>query len=105
VPYRAEVAVGGVVAAVAALGDIRSAIGFSSFAVLLYYAIANAATWTLGPEQRRWPRALAALGLVGCLALATSLPAASVIGGAALLVSGALVHAVRRRRARTATPS
>ncbi|MCW1958725.1 MAG: amino acid permease, partial [Mycobacterium sp.] len=38
VPHRAEVAVGIIVAAVAALADVRAAIGFSSFAVLLYYA-------------------------------------------------------------------
>ncbi len=38
VPHRAEVAVGVVVAAVAAVADVRAAIGFSSFAVLVYYA-------------------------------------------------------------------
>ena len=38
------------------LTDVRHAIGFSSFCVLAYYAIANAAAWTLPPEQRRWPR-------------------------------------------------
>jgi APA family basic amino acid/polyamine antiporter len=32
---------------VAAVVDVRGAIGFSSFAVLLYYAIANASAWTL----------------------------------------------------------
>ncbi|PRC59081.1 amino acid permease, partial [Mycobacterium sp. ITM-2017-0098] len=41
-PHRAEIAVGVVVAVAAALIDVRSAIGFSSFGVLLYYAIANA---------------------------------------------------------------
>ena len=35
--------------------DLRGAIGFSSFAVLTYYAIANAAAWTLPPHQRRGP--------------------------------------------------
>ena len=34
-----------------------SAIGFSSFCVLTYYAIANASAWTLPPERRHWPRA------------------------------------------------
>ena len=36
--------------------DLRGAIGFSSFCVLAYYAIANASAWTLPPSQRRWPR-------------------------------------------------
>ncbi|MBS1695345.1 MAG: amino acid permease, partial [Actinobacteria bacterium] len=53
VPHHAEVAVGAVVAVLAAVVDLRGAIGFSSFAVLLYYAIANAAAWTLEPPRRR----------------------------------------------------
>ncbi|MEU9983906.1 APC family permease [Streptomyces sp. NPDC050856] len=47
VPHHAETAVGAVVAVVAATADVREAIGFSSFGVLVYYAIANASAWTL----------------------------------------------------------
>jgi APA family basic amino acid/polyamine antiporter len=100
VPHRAELLVGGVVAVIAAVADVRSAIGFSSFAVLVYYAIANAAAWTLKGEERRWPRPIAAFGLVGCLALAVALPPASVVGGAGLVASGAIVYLVVNRRAR-----
>ena len=96
VPHRAELAVGLIVVGVATVADIRSAIGFSSFAVLTYYAITNAAAWTLGPEERRWPRALAALGLLGCLALAFTLPLVSVIGGTIVLTLGALGYLLRR---------
>jgi APA family basic amino acid/polyamine antiporter len=95
VPHRAELAVGAVVAAIAAVADIRSAIGFSSFAVLTYYAIANAAAWTLAPHERRWPRAFAGAGLLGCLLLAVTLPLESVAGGAALLAAGAAAHLLR----------
>ncbi|WP_255220943.1 APC family permease, partial [Nocardia cyriacigeorgica] len=42
VPHHAEIAVGAVVALAAATADLRAAIGFSSFGVLLYYAVANA---------------------------------------------------------------
>ena len=97
VPHRAEVVVGCIVAVVAASADIRSAIGFSSFAVLTYYGIANAAAWTLSPDQRRWPRPLAALGVIGCAALALALPLRSVISGAAVLALGAALYLVRRR--------
>ncbi len=102
IPHRAELAVGVVVAAITLVGDIRSAIGFSSFAILLYYAIANAAAWTLERHQRRWPRAWAVAGFLGCLVLAVSLPAASVIGGAVVLSCGALIHALQRRGRRRA---
>lgn len=97
VPHRAEIAVGAIVAIASAVADIRSAIGFSSFAVLTYYAIANAASWTLKPDERRWPRALSGLGLLGCLTLALALPYASVVGGAALLIVGAVVYLLKRR--------
>jgi APA family basic amino acid/polyamine antiporter len=100
VPHRAELLVGAIVATVAAVADLRGAIGFSSFAVLTYYAIANAAAWTLAPDERRWPRALAGLGALGCLALAVTLPFASVLGGAGVLALGAAVYGFRHGGAR-----
>jgi APA family basic amino acid/polyamine antiporter len=42
VPHRAELAVGALVAILVATTDLRGAIGFSSFAVLVYYAGASA---------------------------------------------------------------
>lgn len=89
VPHRAEVAVGVIVAVVAAVADIRAAIGFSSFAVLVYYAIANAAAWTL-PHRGVLP----GIGLAGCLLLAVCLPIGSVLTGTAVLAAGAVVYAV-----------
>jgi basic amino acid/polyamine antiporter, APA family len=100
VPHRAELAVGAIVASVAAVADLRAVIGFSSFAVLTYYAVTNAAAWTLEPDERRWPRALAALGLLGCVTLAASLPAVSIVGGALVLGSGALASGARSRAVR-----
>ncbi|URM92652.1 amino acid permease [Streptomyces sp. MRC013] len=94
VPHRAELAVGLVVAVVAATSDLRSAIGFSSFGVLVYYAIANASAWTL-TERTRTVRLLAACGLAGCLALAFSLPPSSVLVGTGVLAAGAVLYAVR----------
>ena len=96
VPHRAEVAVGAVVAAVVLVADLRGAIGFSSFAVLTYYAIANASAWTQPAEQRRWPRPIAGLGVVGCGVLASTLPTGSVVGGALVLAIGAAIWTARR---------
>ncbi|EEP72014.1 amino acid permease [Micromonospora sp. ATCC 39149] len=97
VPHRAELAVAAVVAAVVLVGDVRGAIGFSSCTVLVYYAITNAAALTLGRDPgRRLPlRLLAALGLVGCVALAVSLPPASVLAGFGVLALGAAWYALR----------
>ncbi|MEU8839770.1 APC family permease [Streptomyces roseus] len=95
VPRRAELAVGAVVAVLAATTDLRGAIGFSSFGVLAYYAIANASAWTLGSGVKG--RAVAAVGLSGCVVLACALPAASALAGAAVLASGAAAYGVRGR--------
>ncbi|WP_405719951.1 APC family permease [Streptomyces sp. NBC_00046] len=102
VPHRAELAVGAVVAVLAATADVRGAIGFSSFGVLAYYAIANAAALKLAPDEGRPPLAVPAAGLAGCLLLAFALPSASVVSGTAVLAAGASAHGVRvvLRRAR-----
>jgi APA family basic amino acid/polyamine antiporter len=99
VPHRAELAVAALVGAAVLAVDLRGAIGFSSVLVLVYYTVANAAAWTLGPTERRRPRWLAGAGVAGCLVLAASLPAASVVAGAAVLAAGVVVWVVRSARA------
>ncbi|GAB2961468.1 APC family permease [Streptomyces heilongjiangensis] len=93
VPHRAELAVGAVVAVLAATVDVRGAIGFSSFGVLAYYAVANASAWTLSsaPVARIVP----VVGLVGCVVVAFALPWVSVAVGAAVLGAGAAAYGVR----------
>jgi len=90
-PHRAELAVGVVVAAVAAVADVRAAIGFSSFAVLVYYAIANASAITLGRKV------IPAVGVAGCALLAVLLPISSVLVGAGVVLIGTLAYGFRRR--------
>ena len=97
VPHRAEIAIGATVIALVAVLDVSGAIGFSSFAVLVYYAVTNASALTLPPDGRRRARPVAVLGLVGCLGVATSLPSAAVTSGMILLAAGAAVFAIRRR--------
>ncbi|QKZ19481.1 APC family permease [Streptomyces chartreusis] len=95
VPHRAELAVGAVVAVLAATVDVRGAIGFSSFGVLAYYAVANASAWTLGSAPAA--RVVPAVGLLGCVVLAFSLPGVSVAVGAGVLAVGVAAYGVRRR--------
>ena len=88
VPDRAQVAIAAAVVLLVCVTDLRGAIGFSSFGVLVYYAVANLSALRQPAEQRRWPRALNVLGLAGCLVLAVTLPVASVVAGAAVLAVG-----------------
>lgn len=98
VPARAQWAVGLAVVVAVLAGDLASTIAASSFAVLGYYAIANAAALRLTPEERRWPRWLAAAGVVGCIVMAASLPPRTVLTGTALGVTGLVAHAFTRAR-------
>ena len=88
VPHVAELAIAVAVVVLVATTDLRGAIGFSSFGVLVYYAIANAAAYTQGPEHRRWPRMFNVAGLIGCLALVVTLPAPAILAGAVVLAVG-----------------
>jgi basic amino acid/polyamine antiporter, APA family len=97
VPHHAELVIGVIVAVTAVTVDLRSAIGFSSFAVLLYYALTNVAAFTLPRDERRWPRALSVLGAAGCLVLAFTLPVESVLAGVGVFALGAALYAVRHR--------
>ncbi len=87
-PHRAELLLTAVVAAAVLAGDLTWAIGFSSFGVLLYYAIANAAALTQPAPDRRWPRWLNVFGVAGCLTLAVTLPLPSMLAGAAVIGLG-----------------
>jgi basic amino acid/polyamine antiporter, APA family len=100
VPHRAECTVAAIVVAIVLIADVRSAIGFSSFAVLTYYGITNASALTLGRDQRRWPRPLAALGAIGCAVLAGTLPGRTVLIGALVLAIGLTIYALRHLRRR-----
>ena len=91
VPRYAEIAVGVVVAVLAARVNLIGAIGFSSFGVLIYYAIANCSAWSL----RRG--VTPAAGLLGCALLAFSLPMSAVVTGSAVLAAGALIYLIRQR--------
>ncbi|RCW46230.1 amino acid/polyamine/organocation transporter (APC superfamily) [Halopolyspora algeriensis] len=101
VPHRAELALGALVLVIVLIADVRGAIGFSSFAVLIYYALANASAFTLPGRRRRWLRPLTVLGLAGCLLLAATLPLAGVLAGTAVLLVGlggrALTTSLRHR--------
>jgi basic amino acid/polyamine antiporter, APA family len=94
VPHHAELAAAALVTLAVLTVDLRNAIGFSSFAVLLYYAVTNASALTQPPEERRWPRPLALAGLAGCLLLAFSLPWQSVVAGAAVMGLGVAGYAL-----------
>jgi APA family basic amino acid/polyamine antiporter len=100
VPHRAEIVVAAAVAVLVLTVDLRGAIGFSSFGVLLYYLIANVAGYTQTPQHRRFPKPLQILGAAGCLLLVVTLPWQAVLGGVLVVAVGIAYRALRIRSTR-----
>lgn len=102
-PYRAEAAVALVLVLLVSVTDLRGAIAFSSFGVLVYYFVANLSAWHQDASERRFGRAVPALGAVLCVALVVTLPVGAIVTGAAVFVVGAVYRVVRRRGAASAS--
>jgi APA family basic amino acid/polyamine antiporter len=98
VPHRAELCVAAVVVVLVLTTDLRGAIGFSSFGVLLYYFVANAAAYTQVRAARRFPRWLQVVGCTGCLVLVATLPWQAVVTGLVVLAVGLALRAARLSR-------
>ncbi|MDR6637417.1 APC family permease [Paenarthrobacter nitroguajacolicus] len=100
VPHRAEMTLAVVICVIVAVADLRGAIGFSSFGVLLYYLVANIAAFTQPVEDRRYPKALQVAGAVACVVLVVTLPPLSVGLGVLMFVVGIVFRLLRLARAR-----
>ncbi|MBW8173279.1 APC family permease [Ornithinimicrobium sp. Arc0846-15] len=99
VPWVAESVVAAVVVGIVLTLDLRAAIGFSSFGVLLYYAVANAAALTL-TDTHRATRLVAVFGFVGCVLLVATLPISATASGLVVVLIGSAVFVLRRGIAR-----
>lgn len=97
-PVRAELTVACAAIVLVVLLDLRSSIAVSGVAVLTYYAITNAAALRLAAHERRWPRVVAVVGLVGCVTLVCTLPGPAVVGGVVTLAAGVIVRQIGLRR-------
>lgn len=108
VPVVAELSVAAAVMALLVTTDVLTVVGFSSFGVLIYYSVTNAAAFTMTGRPGNAPRWLNAAGFAGCLLLAFTLPFASVAGMAAVLAAGVagrfLVLRLRRSDGRRGGP-
>jgi basic amino acid/polyamine antiporter, APA family len=91
------------IAVVAILGilllDPTGLIGFSSCAVLGYYAIAQVSALRQPTAERWLPRIVQRAGVIGCLLLAVTLPWQSIVGTAVVLVVGLAIRRLTHPRA------
>lgn len=101
VPYRAELTLAVIVSVIILMGDLREAIGFSSFGVLLYYLIANLAAATQDRTHRLYAKVWQGLGVLGCVVLVATLPPTSILAGVAVLAIGVAYRLIRLRVSRS----
>ena len=101
-PVVAELAVAVVGIAAVLLLDPAHLVGVSACAVLGYYGVAHLAAIARARRLGSRPPVLAALGLLGCAALALSTPWQAIVGVAALVLLAlgirALARTITRRR-------
>jgi APA family basic amino acid/polyamine antiporter len=95
-PARAVVLVGAGAALAAAFGTLRAIAPAASFAILLYYALANLAALRMPREQKLYPDAIPAVGLAACALLAASIPWRTAAIGIGVLAAGFAVRAASR---------
>ncbi|QAV69395.1 amino acid permease [Salinibacterium sp. UTAS2018] len=100
VPHRAELVVAALVIVIVLIADVRGAIAFSSFGVLLYYFVANVAAFTQPAAQRRVPRAVNIVGATACLLLVATVPPVGIIVGVIVVATGIPVRLLSHRQSR-----
>ncbi|MCX8529741.1 MAG: APC family permease, partial [Rhodoluna sp.] len=91
-PWVAEVVIAVGASALVFVGDLSSVIGFSSFSVLFYYAVAHLSVLGQPIEQRLLPRALPVVGLILCLLLAFSVPGPAVAVSTLILLAAVVAR-------------
>jgi APA family basic amino acid/polyamine antiporter len=72
-------------------------IGFSSFSVLLYYAIGHVSAFVSSSKQPIWRRAVQLLGFVLCLVLLVSVPGPAVWASTGILAAAVTIRWLVRR--------
>ena len=91
-PWIAELTIALIAIALAASGSFALTIGLSSFAVLVYYAIANLAGYRQPAVEAKRSKVWNILGLLLCLALAFSVPLEGLVLGMVALLTAMILR-------------
>jgi|GEM_PF-4754314 len=68
-PHYAIVSSGAAMIAAVLLADLKLVVAVGTFAMLIYYLIANLAALRLSPKRRRYPVAVSGIGAATCVGL------------------------------------
>ncbi|MFN6572189.1 APC family permease [Dendronalium sp. ChiSLP03b] len=95
-PHWAVIVVGGAIALLVLLGNVKTTWSFSAFSVLIYYAITNLASLRLNASERLYPVWVGWVGFASCLFLAFWVESVIWQVGLGLIVAGLIWHKIRR---------
>lgn len=98
IPHISLLLTGGIVLVLVALTEFFSIVSIASFAILVYYGLANASALRLAPEQRLYPRYISWIGLVSCSVLAISLARNTILTGMLVLFLGVGYYSMSHSR-------
>lgn len=98
IPHMALLLTAGSVILLVIVADFISIISMASFAILVYYGLANASALTLAQAQRLYPTWVSWLGLAVCTVLAASLTPSTIVTGTVALLAGLLYFYTVARR-------
>lgn len=101
VPDYGIVLSGSVIVLLAIFGTLQFVVSAAAFTILIYYSITNICALKLDKAHKLYPKWVAAVGLIFCIAMAGSLPARTIMAGITLLAVGFLLRLLFRRSART----
>ena len=93
-PTVAIAVMGGAVALLTLLGDVKTTWAFSALTVLIYYGLTNAAALQLPASARTFPRWISWFGLAACLGLTLFIPWTMWVYGGLILGVGWILRAV-----------
>lgn len=96
-PTYAVVMMGGAIAGLVLIGNVKTTWSFSAFTVLIYYAITNLAALRMQKQERLFPIWIAWFGFAFCLFLAFFVEPQTWLFGFGLLLVGLAWHAVAKR--------
>ena len=85
-----------VIVLLAIFGTLQFVVSAAAFTILIYYGIANICALRLANENKRYPKWVAILGLIFCVAMAASLPVQTIVAGISVLVVGFLLRFLMR---------
>jgi APA family basic amino acid/polyamine antiporter len=96
-PYYAIGITGAAMIVMLLFTDFALVVSVGTFAMLVYYGIANIAALRISPEQKRYPPVIAYLGMASCVLLMAFLSPVSIAIGITGLIAGSGYYLLRVR--------